>query len=109
MFDVHRDARGLGVAGLDQAIEEILDVLEGFVIRAGQEIGVAGVDLEDEPVFVGLLLDLHGETEVAEQGVEDFLRGHDPDLRFFPLPASSAFFCATDFFSRTGSGLLRVT
>ncbi|MFN9941626.1 MAG: hypothetical protein ACK56I_19330, partial [bacterium] len=95
MFDVDRDARGFRVLGLDEPVEEILDVLERLVIAAGQQVGVAGVNLQDEPVLVGLLLDLHGKTEVAEHGVEDLFRRQAPDLRFFPLPPSSAFFCPT--------------
>ena len=108
VLDVDGDPRGLRVAGLEEAVEKVLDVLERFVVATGQQVGIARVDLQDKPVFVGLLLDLHGETEVAEHGIEDLFRGHVPDLRFFPLPASSAFFWATAFFSSTGSGLLRV-
>ena len=72
MLDVDDDTGCLAVLREQDAIGQELKALEGFVATADQALRFVGPDLEDQVSVTKLLLDFSNETEVAEEGVQNF-------------------------------------
>jgi hypothetical protein len=61
--------------GKEDAVDQKLKALECLVPSAYKPTGFSGPDLKDEMTVPFLLLDLHEETEVSEDGVQNFAGG----------------------------------
>ena len=102
VFDIDDHARHLRVRGLEQAIQEKLDVVERLATAADEEWRLVRVNLENEIAVAVLLLDVERKAEVTQDRIEQFLR-RLVHHRFFRFPVGAGF-----TFSSFGRGLFRV-
>jgi hypothetical protein len=72
VFDIDADAGCAGHVADEDAVYEVLDVVEDFAPVTDEGIGVFGEDLEGGAFGGFELFDLDGESQVAEHRVEDF-------------------------------------
>jgi len=72
MLDIHDDAGRLVVLGKEDAVDQELEALERLIPATNKALRFVGPDLEDQVSVTKLLLDFSNETEVAEEGVQNF-------------------------------------
>ena len=77
VFDINADAGCAGHVADEDAVYEVLDVVEDLAPVTDEGIGVLGEDLEGRDFGGFELFDLDGEAQVAEHRVEDFARVFD--------------------------------
>src|SRR5437667_12914004 len=88
MFAIDDDFRSVLFFGLKKPVKQKLDRLESFAIAPNEASAFLGINLERRvAAFVGGLVDLHHETEIAEHGVEQILWRHHR----FRFPAGATF------------------
>lgn len=71
---VHLDTLGLGQVFAEDAVDEVLEVVEPLAILANEEFTLARVNLQAGAVVGFLLLDGRRETQVPQHRVEDLVR-----------------------------------
>ena len=72
MLHIHNDTRRLVVLGDEKSVQQVLEALEGLVTASDEALGLIGPDLENQVAVTKLLLDFHDESEVPENGIQDF-------------------------------------
>ncbi len=88
MFAIDNDLFGILIFSLEQTVQQKLHGLERFAITANQATAFFGINLERQiAAFISGFLDLDDETEITENGVEQFLRRHHR----FRFPAGATF------------------
>lgn len=75
MGAIDLDARRVLVVLAQQAIHQILQVIQPIALIADQPLGLRGGNLQTRPLLVLLQVDGGGKTEVTEHGIQHFFRG----------------------------------
>src|SRR5204863_9384264 len=77
MFAIDDNLFGILVSGLQQPVKQKLDSLQRLAVAANQATTFLGINLQRRvAALVTSLLDLHYETEITEQSIEQIFRRH---------------------------------
>ena len=60
-----------GRPGLEQAVDQVLNVFEAFALAADQQFAVLAEDLEGGGFRGAGFLEVHDEAEIPQQGIDD--------------------------------------
>lgn len=71
---VHLDALGIGAVAAENAVDEVLQVVEAFAVFADENGAIRTLDLEAGAVRCVLQIDRRCIPEVPEQRIENFSR-----------------------------------
>ena len=71
VFAVHLDPLGIGEMSADDAVDEVLEVVESVSFVPNDGLALTGMDLKAWPVRSLLELDRSREPEVPEHGIEN--------------------------------------
>ena len=72
MLNIHNDTGSRDVLRDENPVDQELEALEGLLPASDKALGLVGPDLENQVSFLKLFLDFHKETEMTEDGLQDF-------------------------------------